>query len=288
MITVMQGTHIKCPESGDAVATKEEVAQQMPETQKISHQNREHMRFESMTRGDLMKQMQLFNWTVRSSTTTRIYFQCKFKECDVEIRAHATLHAQWSLDMAHTTHPCGGGVKNSIFNGMYSFKNSLPESVVNEIENLSTLTSPQIQKHLLSKDPLMLVDTRLIQNMTYRIKQKVFGSQGDIVHLLEQQQVAVHQSVYTLGNSCAPRNAVRWVTLTNSFLRIVPSSQIFFSVYTVCSCLPAGTFSGFRTFCISLFNTLITFYATDRTALASTDGSTCHCASRLVEDGFAQ
>jgi hypothetical protein len=202
MLTVMQGTKIDSSEAKDAGATKGDLDLEHDQDEEaeeaISHS--EHMHFESMTRKLLMKEMAQHNWKVRSSEGPRIYFECKLGKCDVQIKARAlNAHQEnWSLDGAHTNHPCGGGVVNRAFNGMHTFKDSLPEAVVKEIENLSTLTSQQIQKHLLSKDSSMLVDTRLIQNMTYRIKQKMLGSQGDVAHLLEQQQVPVHQSVYTL------------------------------------------------------------------------------------------
>jgi hypothetical protein len=200
MLTVMQGTKIDSSEANDAGATKEDLEHDQHEADKKTISNSELMHFENMTRKLLMKEITQHNWKVRSSVGPRIYFHCALGTCDVQIKARALDEHQekWSLDGAHTNHPCGGGVVNRVFNGMYTFKDSLPEAVVKEIENLSTLTSKQIQRHLLSKDSSMLVDTGLIQNMTYRIKQKMFGTQGDVAHLLEQQQVPVHQSVYTL------------------------------------------------------------------------------------------
>jgi hypothetical protein len=197
MLTVMQGTQIDSSEAEDAGASKGNLDHEEAE-ETISHS--EVMHFENMTRKQLMKAIAQHNWKVRSSEGRRIYFHCSLGKCDKKIQARAldAHQERWSLDGAHTNHPCGGGVVNRAFNGMYTFKDSLPDAVVKEIENLPTLTSQQIQKHLLSKDASMLVDTRLIQNMTYRIKQKMFGSQGDVAHLLEQQQVPVHQSVYTL------------------------------------------------------------------------------------------
>jgi hypothetical protein len=200
LLTVLQGTKIDSSEAKDAGAAKENLEDDHDEEAEETISHSEHMHFESMTRKLLMKEMAQHNWKVRSSVGPRIYFECSSGKCDVQIKARALdAHKEkWSLDGKHTNHPCGDGVVNRVFNGMYTFKDSLPEAVVKEIENLSTLTSPQIQRHLLSKDSSMLVDTRLIQNMTYRIKQKMFGSQGDVAHLLEQQQVPVQQSVYTL------------------------------------------------------------------------------------------
>jgi hypothetical protein len=160
---------------------------------------REHARI-YVSREELLKKMRQFNWTVRSSSERRIYFRCYLKSCEVEIKAHQINDKggddEWALYGAHTNHPCGSGVKNVTFNGMYCSKDSLPEDVCTEIEHLGAsgaFDSKSIQKHLLKQNPNMLVDTRLIQNMAYRVKQKLFGSKGDIAHLLEQQQVAVDQ-----------------------------------------------------------------------------------------------
>jgi hypothetical protein len=158
----------------------------------------------SVSRDDLIKKMRQFNWTVRSSTegvnTRRIYFKCVCNTCKEIIKAHQIsdkgVDDEWAIYGAHANHTCGGGVRNVAFNGMYCLKDSLPAEVCAEIEYLGAsgaFDSPSIQKHLLSKNPNMLVDTRLIQNMAYRVKQKLFGSKGDIIHLLEQQKVDFDQ-----------------------------------------------------------------------------------------------
>jgi len=158
----------------------------------------------SVSRDDLFKKMRQFNWTVRSSSeglnTRRIYFKCVHNTCKKQIKAHQIsdkgVEDEWAIYGAHSDHTCGGGVRNVAFNGMYCLKDSLPAEVCAEIEHLGAsgaFDSPSIQKHLLSKNSSMLVDTRLIQNMAYRVKQKLFGSKGDVIHLIEQQKVDVDQ-----------------------------------------------------------------------------------------------
>ena len=150
----------------------------------------------SVSRDDLFKKMRQFNWTVRSSHDRRIYFKCLLNTCTAQIKAHKItdkgVDDEWALYGDYANHTCGGGVRNVAFNGMYCLKDSLPAEVCAEIEHLGAsgaFDSPSIQKHLLKQHPHMLVDTRLIQNMAYRVKQKLFGSKGDVINLIEQQKV---------------------------------------------------------------------------------------------------
>jgi hypothetical protein len=77
---------------------------------------------------------------------------------------------------------------------MVTMKDNLSEAAVKEIERLGitkSFRSKQIQHHLLHQDngKGVLVDTKLIHNIVYRVRQKLFGHQADMIYLLDQQKV---------------------------------------------------------------------------------------------------
>jgi hypothetical protein len=157
-----------------------------------------------MSRTAMKKLMRESGWKVRSGTGNRKYFVCKLNKCDVKFKAlqlvAEDLDGDWIIKGMPSHHSCGGDSKKSqLETGLHTHKISLPESVVKEIEKLGAsgiFTSTQIQQQICFTHNSLLVDTKLIQNISTRVRQRLFGHRGDLINLLEQQKVGVR--VYTI------------------------------------------------------------------------------------------
>ena len=153
--------------------------------------------------GELRKHFKTCNWRVRASTDTRIYYECKLELCNVTFNANKISDADgetWSISKMPTCHSCGSTSKTTkVETSLVTLKDNLSVAICEEIERLGSsgaFTSKQIQTHLLQAKPPVLVDTRLIHNIAYRFRQKLFGHKGDLINLLEQQKVALIACVH--------------------------------------------------------------------------------------------
>ena len=142
---------------------------------------------------DLRKHFKARNWRCCNSTASRIYYCCRTGTCDVKFTAFKDPDDDtWSICKMPTCHSCSSSAKPTVATSLVTLKDHLSESLVKEIESLGvtrSFRSKQIQHHLLGSQQV-LVDTKLIHNIVYRVRQKLFGSHGDMIYLLEQQQVA--------------------------------------------------------------------------------------------------
>ena len=141
---------------------------------------------------ELRKHFRTCNWRVRGSTDSRIYYHCQLEKCNVTFKAKKCSDDTWVISKMPTSHSCGASEIPQVRTSLVTFKHHLSESVCQQIERLgasNAFTSKQIQKHMLS-DQNVLVDTKLIHNIVYRVRQHLFGHKGDMIHLLEQQKVA--------------------------------------------------------------------------------------------------
>jgi hypothetical protein len=175
-----------------------------------------------MSRIAMKKLMRESDWKVRSSTGNRKYFECKLNKCDVKFKALQMVSEEhdsdWIIKGMPSHHSCGGDSKKSqLETGLHTHKISLPESVVKKIEELGAsgiFTSTQIQQQVCFSHDSLLVDTKLIQNISTRVRQKLFGHRGDLINLLEQQKVGVR--VYTIVPVTGYRLVEHWAMYTNS------------------------------------------------------------------------
>ena len=149
-----------------------------------------------MSKSDLKKQLKASNWQVHHSTDTRIYYKCMIKSgCDVTFNAKKCSDDDtWCISNMPTSHSCSASATPQFATSMVTLKDNLSEAVVKEIERLGvtkSFRSKQIQHHLLHQDngKGVLVDTKLIHNIVYRVRKKLFGHQADMIYLLEQQKV---------------------------------------------------------------------------------------------------
>ena len=155
-----------------------------------------------MSEAELRKYCKERYWECRSSAPNRMYYICKGSKggCDVNFKASCdvTFKARkseaddtWFVENMPTCHSCSSATPE-VLSSLVTLKDHLSEALVKEIERLGvskSFRSKQIQNHLLSTEKL-LVDTKLIHNIVYRVRQKLFGHDGDMIHLLEQQKVA--------------------------------------------------------------------------------------------------
>jgi len=153
---------------------------------------------------DLRKHFKALNWGVRSSIPGKeIKFHCYVHTCKVTFIAKKVPGADdaWLVSKKPSEHACGAAKPSFAFtNALITLKCNLTEAVAKEIERLgasNSFTSKEIQHHI-HHATQTLVDTTLIHNIAYRAKQKLFGANGDMAHLLEQQQVAVLACVHKL------------------------------------------------------------------------------------------
>ena len=148
-----------------------------------------------MSEEDTRKHFKARNWRCYNSTASRIYYCCRSKKCDVKFTAIKNPRSDddtWWISKMPTCHSCSDSAKPTVATSLVTLKDHLSETLVKEIESLGvtkSFRSKQIQHHLLSSQQV-LVDTKLIHNIVYRVRQKLFGPQGDMIYLLEQQQVA--------------------------------------------------------------------------------------------------
>jgi hypothetical protein len=134
-------------------------------------------------------------WKCRNSAQTRIYYRCKGSKkggCNVNFAAKKDPDADdiWFVENMPTSHSCSSATPQ-VLTSLVTLKDHLSEALVKEIERLGvhkSFRSKQIQHHLLHQENV-LVDTKLIHNIVYRVRQKLFGHQGDMIYLLEQQKV---------------------------------------------------------------------------------------------------
>jgi hypothetical protein len=148
-----------------------------------------------MSETELRKYCKERDWLCWNSTQTRIYYRCKYSNkggCDVRFKAKKCNEDDtWFIDNMPTSHSCCSAPPQ-ILTSLVTLKDNLSAELVKEIERLGvskSFRSKQIQNHLLHEQKV-LVDTKLIRNIVYRVRQKLFGHQGDMIHLLEQQKVA--------------------------------------------------------------------------------------------------
>ena len=152
---------------------------------------------------DLRKHFKALNWGVRTSTPKKIEFHCYVHTCNVKFKANKVLGADdaWLVSKMPSEHACGAAKPSFAFTtALITLKCNLTEAVAKEIERLgasNSFTSKEIQHHIHFATQT-LVDTTLIHNMAYRAKQMLFGHNGDMAHLLEQQQVAVLACVHKI------------------------------------------------------------------------------------------
>ena len=148
-----------------------------------------------MSEQDMRKHFKARNWRCCNSTASRIYYCCRSKTCDVKFTAIKNPRSDddtWYISKMPNCHSCSDSAKPTVATSLVTLKDHLSETLVKEIESLGvtkSFRSKQIQHHLLSSQQV-LVDTKLIHNIVYRVRQKLFGEHADMIYLLEQQQVA--------------------------------------------------------------------------------------------------
>ena len=146
-----------------------------------------------MSESELRRHFKASNWTVHHSTDTRLYYSCMSKTCKVKFKAKkGSDDDTWFISNMPTCHSCSASATPQVRTSLVTLKEHLSEALVKEIESLGvtkSFRSKQIQHHLLNQTEPVLVATKLIHNIVYRVRQKLFGQQGDMIYLLEQQKV---------------------------------------------------------------------------------------------------
>ena len=146
-----------------------------------------------MSEKELRKYCKEHYWKCWNSAKTRIYYRCKRATCDVTFHAKKCPDADdtWFVPNMPTCHSCSSATPQ-VLTSLVTLKDNLSEALVKEIERLGvtkSFRSKQIQHHIFEQEKV-LVDTKLIHNIVYRVRQKLFGQEGDMIYLLEQQKVA--------------------------------------------------------------------------------------------------
>lgn len=141
---------------------------------------------------DLRKHFKACNWGVSHSTKTRIYYHCMGGTCAVKFKAKKADDDTWTISNAPKCHSCSAPELPQL-TSLVTLKDNLSEALIQEVERLGvtrSFRSKQIQHHVFQQERV-LIDTKLIHNIVYRVRQKLFGHQADMIYLLEQQKVAV-------------------------------------------------------------------------------------------------
>ena len=163
-----------------------------------------------MSESDLRKHLKACNWKVSHGRDNSLHYHCAVGTCKVKFNAKKNPDDTWSIFNQPPCHSCGAPAPPQL-TSLITLKDNLTEDLVAEIERLGVskaFRSKQIQNHLLQQEQV-LVDTKLIGNIVYRARQKLFGHEGDMIHLLEQQKVAfvcLCTQVFIAAHAC------HWVT----------------------------------------------------------------------------
>jgi hypothetical protein len=156
---------------------------------------------------EIMKQMSDANWKCRSSQDGRMYFECALGTCNVKISAKnqsadtSETGGEWALKNLPAAHACGCPVK--AFSSVARMQNVLPTEVFRDIQRLACsacFKSNTIQKFIKSQHNV-LVHVKLIANIGYRAREKLFGGCGDVEQLLRQQEVSDCFSSFFRGHT---------------------------------------------------------------------------------------
>ena len=150
------------------------------------------------TKEEIVKQLSDANWKCRSSHTKdgRMYFHCALGTCNVKISAKNqsddTEGGEWAIKNLPSSHACGGGSGTKPVFSVARTQNILSSAVFQDIQRLACsacFKSDAIQKFIRTTHSVN-VHVKLIANIGYRARQKLFGGSGDLEELLKQQKVA--------------------------------------------------------------------------------------------------
>jgi hypothetical protein len=151
------------------------------------------------TKAEILKQLSDANWKCRSSHKKdgRMYFECSLGKCTVKFSAKnqnddtSVDGGEWAMKNLPSTHACGGSVHKHV-SSLVRTQNVLSSEVFKDIQRLACshcFKSDAIQKFIRSTHSVH-VHVKLIANIGYRARQRLFGGNGDLEELLKQQQVA--------------------------------------------------------------------------------------------------
>ena len=150
-----------------------------------------------MTKGEMLRILRASNWRCRSTQQGRMYFECLLSSCDVKFSAknHSATDDfadgdEWLLKNLPSVHSCGP--KTKVASSLVCKQDVLSGPVFSDIQRLACsgcFTSHSIQTFIRATHSI-LVDTKLIYNIGYRAREKLFGGNGDLQQLVEQQKVA--------------------------------------------------------------------------------------------------
>jgi hypothetical protein len=149
-----------------------------------------------MIKSEILKHASDANWKCRSSQDTRMYFECLMGTCSVKFSAKnqsddmSEYGGEWVIKNAPTAHTCGGSIRH--FSSVIRKQNILSDVVFKDIQRLACsacFKSTAIQNFVRTVHSVH-VHVKLIANIGYRAREKLFGGRGDMEELLKQQKVA--------------------------------------------------------------------------------------------------
>lgn len=149
-----------------------------------------------LTKSEILKQLSDANWKCRSSQDGRMYFECLLGTCNFKFSAKnqsddtSAEGGEWAIKNLPATHACGGSLKH--VSSVVRMQNVLSTEVFRDIQRLACsacFKSNAIQKFIRAQHNV-LVHVKLIANIGYRAREKLFGGSGDLEQLIKQQKVA--------------------------------------------------------------------------------------------------
>ena len=150
-----------------------------------------------MTKSEVVKILRASHWRCRSTQQGRMYFECLSSTCNVKFSAknHSATDdsadgGEWVLKNLPSVHACCGP-KLKVSSSLVCKQDVLSGPVFKDIQRLacSACFSSQTIQTFIKNTHSTLVDTKLIYNIGYRAREKLFGGNGDLQQLLEQQKV---------------------------------------------------------------------------------------------------
>ena len=154
-----------------------------------------------MSKSELSRLLRNDKWGCRSSGNGKMYMHCGLKTCQIKFSAKNLCDdtsadgddGEWAIQGLPASHPCcGDNSKAVVVSSLVRTQAVLPDKVFKEIQRLACshcFRSNEIQNFIRRTEGVH-VHTKLIANIGYRAREKLFGGNGDLEQLYKQQKVS--------------------------------------------------------------------------------------------------
>ena len=152
-----------------------------------------------MSKSELSRLLKDDKWGCRSSGNGKMYMHCGLKTCQIKFSAKNLCDdtsadgddAEWAIQGLPASHLCCGDNSKAV-SSLVRTQAVLSDKVFKDIQRLACshcFRSNEIQNFIRRTEGVH-VHTKLIANIGYRAREKLFGGNGDLEQLYKQQKVS--------------------------------------------------------------------------------------------------